>query len=396
MSREVVEVDRLSMSLDAIISQHRQDKEKQKKPTNTSSSLVVRNNTRRSDRQNAPYSLNRKGKILNYAADIIDGDYCVKFLLTNYLSGIFIGNGGGAIREMMDITHALIHISNLGENYPGTKERVVYIKGTLASVILAQSLVWEMIGQQKFADKEPTEQGGRRNLSWDPSGAKEKPGDYDDVEVENRISIPQAVAGAVIGRNGSGLRQLSEDCGISVTIDSKEDGEVTQERLISLAGSVAGCMKCTSLILKKLAGLREMYSYFHNGSTYPKYVRESSQKPTNANTPPDSSHATHRSTRLSSILDAGNENANDTFTIYLLTLSFVASLCNFSKERMVYLTHSVSPSRAQRRSVRTPPLNWPCPTSSWAQSWAHSPANSAKSFNYLVPRYRCRNGNEYF
>lgn len=304
MSREVVEVDRLSMSLDAIISHQ----EKQKKPAATSS-LVIRNNTaRRSERQDAPYRP-KKEKILNYSADIIEGDYCIKFLLTNYLSGIFIGNGGSAIREMMDITHALIHISNLGENYPGTRERVVYIKGTLASVTLAQSLVWEMIGQQAFADKEPTNLGGRRNLNWDPAVAKENPGEYDDVEVENRISIPQSVAGAVIGRSGNGLRELSNDCGISVTIDSKEDGEITHERLITLSGSVAGCMKCTSLILKKLANLREVYSYFYNGSTYPKYVRESNQKPV-ATSSSDDGHV-HRTNRLPNILAAGENGLFD-------------------------------------------------------------------------------------
>jgi hypothetical protein len=196
-------------------------------------------------------------------------------LLTNYLAGIFIGNGGSAIREMMDITHALVHISNLGDNYPGTKERIVFIKGNLGSVTLAQSLVWEMIGQQSNGEDGST---GRRGMNWEPSVAKNNPGEYDDVEVENRISIPQSVAGVIIGKGGAGLKQLSDECGITLNIDAKEDGEITQERLVTLSGSVAGCMKCTSLIVNKMSSVREKYSYVYHGTTYPKHIRQMTQK----------------------------------------------------------------------------------------------------------------------
>lgn len=46
-----------------------------------------------------------------------------------YSSGSLIGTGGRAIRDMMEITGADIHISGLENVYPGTADRVVYIKG---------------------------------------------------------------------------------------------------------------------------------------------------------------------------------------------------------------------------------------------------------------------------
>jgi len=301
MSREF---DPLEMSLDDIIS-HR-EKQRPSKPGQTSSLVIRNNSSRRSERQDAPY---HQKKIPNYMSDIKEGDISIKFLLTNYLSGIFIGNGGSAIRDMMDITHALVHISNLGDNYPGTKERIVFIKGTIASVTLAQSLIWEMIGQQKSADNGPTNAGARRNLTWEPSLAKENPGEYDDIEVENRITIPQAVAGAVIGRNGNGLRQLSEECGITLNIDSKDDGEVTQERLITLCGTVAGCMKCTSLILNKITNLKDSYAYVYHGTTYPKHVRQFAQKPGSTDNSDDGYFP--RNVRINSILSTGENGLFD-------------------------------------------------------------------------------------
>lgn len=51
--------------------------------------------------------------------------------------------------------------------------RVIYITGTESEVSLAQSLVWEMIGQQTY------DSDGALNLIWEPSKAKDNPGEYD-------------------------------------------------------------------------------------------------------------------------------------------------------------------------------------------------------------------------
>lgn len=53
------------------------------------------------------------------------------------------------------------------------RSRVIYITGTESEVSLAQSLVWEMIGQQTY------DSDGTLNLIWEPSKAKDNPGEYD-------------------------------------------------------------------------------------------------------------------------------------------------------------------------------------------------------------------------
>lgn len=257
-------VDPLNMSLDAIISQ-RDGQGSNNRRRNTPVSFAIRNNTQRRDqRQSNPYE-NRNNARRNPRVPTASTEYALKFLLNNQLAGTFIGNGGSSIRDMMDITEASIHISNNGDSYPGTKERVVYITGNAQSLNLAQSLIWEMIGQQTSANQE----GGRKSAIWDPASAKASPGEYDDMQVYGRITIPASAGGLIVGRGGATVRSIAEESGVDISIDTKEDGESTQERVITLSGTCAGCMKGTSLIVAKLCE-NDPYSFVCNGTTYPK------------------------------------------------------------------------------------------------------------------------------
>lgn len=187
----------------------------------------------------------------------------LKFLLTPLFAGVLIGTGGELIRELMKITGASVHVSNSTDYYPGTQLRTVYINGNEASVNLAQSLIWEMIGQQTNAVRE-----NNRSLSWHPAAAKASPGEYDDEEVEGWITIPASAGGLIVGKAGSNLRHLHERSGIQLTIDTKEDAEATNERVLTLKGTAAGCMNCTFLVLSQLAADSNDYHYTLNGTTY--------------------------------------------------------------------------------------------------------------------------------
>lgn len=262
------------MSLDQIIAQ----REKQKSPSNiavlnsrlpsSTSSLSIRGSKgSRISRQMAPYQ--QPVKSVQKPIDVNDSSTrrdpaAIKFLLSNYLSGIFIGNGGSSIREMEQLCDASIHISNVTDTYPGTKERVVYMSGSEPAVTLAQSLMWEMIGQQAYADM-----SNKGPLLWNPSHAKDSPGQYDDVVVQGRVTIPAASAGSIIGRGGNVIKGLASETGVEVTLDSKEDADFSQERVLTICGTVAQCMNFTSRILHRLVKNNEAH-YVVNGTTYPK------------------------------------------------------------------------------------------------------------------------------
>ncbi len=292
--------DPLSMSLDQLIS-HRETQStnhnNRKGGRSGPVSLAIKGSTssnRRATRAGsaaAPYDSNHRGNASRNATNNgtsgntfraeVKHESAFKFLLSNTYAGILIGNGGSSVREMMDITDAAVHVSNHADYYPGTKERVIYITGPLAAVNLAQSLVWEMIGQQTDAsDRE----GGIPTtvVTWEPSSAKNNPGQFDEVHVTGRISIPAAAGGLIVGRGGATIRSFSEESGVdSLTIDNKEDGEITQERVLTLSGSVAACMKCTSLILEKLQeGKNDLtHCYVCNGTGYAKVLRGTGNVP---------------------------------------------------------------------------------------------------------------------
>ncbi|MBX9771135.1 MAG: hypothetical protein K2X29_07175, partial [Candidatus Obscuribacterales bacterium] len=169
-----------------------------------------------------------------------------------------------SIREMEQICDAAIHISNATDCYPGTKERVVFMSGSEPAVTLAASLMWELLGQQAYADR-----SGNGPLLWNPSHAKDHPGQYDDVPVQGKITIPAASAGSLIGNHGRVIKGLAAETGVEVSIDSKEDAEYSHERVLTIAGTVAQCMNFTSMILRRLVSHNEAI-YEVPGTTYPK------------------------------------------------------------------------------------------------------------------------------
>lgn len=227
--------------------------------------MSVRGNSdRRRNRLTGPYEARTKEPKLNDDGEVkAKPEASLKFLLSNVQCGVLIGNGGSLRRELIEITGADVHVSNVSGHYPGTNLRCVYITGSGNNVNLAQALIWEMIGQQTHAVN-----SGERSLAWHPSVAKANPGEHDEVRVEGKITIPAPAAGLIVGKGGATIRSIAEESSTEVTIDNREDAEITNERVISMRGTAAGCMNCTYMILSKMAADEQEYYYLVNGTTY--------------------------------------------------------------------------------------------------------------------------------
>ena len=167
------------------------------------------------------------------------------------------------IQELITITRAKILVSSRDQYFPETESRTVYIVGDETAVLLAQSLLWEMIGHQTNENNSEKEQPA----GWKPSVARRNPGQFDDLEVEGEITIPAICAGAIIGAGGSTLRSIAEECDIEVVLNDKKAASTSQERIVSMVGSTAGCMKCTALILSALKK-EETNEYVIKGTVY--------------------------------------------------------------------------------------------------------------------------------
>jgi RNA-binding protein Nova len=185
----------------------------------------------------------------------------IKFLVSNAIAGSMIGTGGSAIKELIEITEARVTVSSINDVYPGTSERIILISGSQNSVDLAQNLLWDMFALNVSSN-------GKKNVTWSPRVASQSPGEYDEISVVGKITIPATAGGLLLGRAGSTLRSIAEESGSKVQMTSKEEAMFTQERILNISGNTGSCAKCVSLILAKLAEDIEAAQYTNRGVTY--------------------------------------------------------------------------------------------------------------------------------
>jgi len=187
----------------------------------------------------------------------------IKFLVANSLAGGLIGTGGKCIKDLIEVSGARINISGANDFYPGSSDRVVLISGSVNTVAIAQTLVWEMLALLAKSGK-----AAQKEVVWNPKEAFEALGTNDDVVVSAKITIPAAAGGQILGKNGATIRSITEESGAKISMSSKEEALFTQERIITLTGEAGRCVKATDLILSKLAEQEEIPLFVNRGTTY--------------------------------------------------------------------------------------------------------------------------------
>jgi RNA-binding protein Nova len=185
----------------------------------------------------------------------------IKFLLSNSLAGSLIGTKGAAIKELIEVTEAKVTVSTLSDVFPGTSERVILVAGPANSVELAQTLIWDMMALNAKAD-------GDKSVTWSPQAAIDNPGDYDNVMLSGKVTIPATAGGLILGRGGSNLKSIAEESGAHVQLTSKEEAIFTHERVMTINGKTSECAKCVTLLLSKLQEDPEAAQYVNRSVTY--------------------------------------------------------------------------------------------------------------------------------
>eukprot|EP01035_Chromulina_nebulosa_P019131 gene19131-24967_t len=224
----------------------------------------VRNISRSKDRLQNPYVTSTRERVERPTRMLTEDEMALKFLLPNHISGTFIGSGGHSIRELMEITGADVHISNMPDTYPGTTDRVIYISGSEDAVSQAQSFIWEMLA---FIALIPEDEKSKQ--LWSPKRLSESFGMYDQVQVEGKVTIPIDAAGLIIGRGGSVIKAIAEESGAKVSVNSKDETNITNERIVFISGTAVQCINATSLVLAKLSEDLELAKYPTPGTKYP-------------------------------------------------------------------------------------------------------------------------------
>eukprot|EP00803_Ostreobium_quekettii_P009448 evm.model.scf_5.4 EVM.evm.TU.scf_5.4 scf_5:37994-42378(-) len=170
----------------------------------------------------------------------------LKLLVSNAVAGSIIGKGGATISEFQQSSQARIQLSRAGEYFPGTKERIAVISGTLHAVLTAVHLVLGKIKEEAVEEEEGEEDDEER--------------DEEDEHLASqggltvKLCIPIRLCGAIIGKGGQTVRAFMDDCKADIRIQGHEQllPGVT-ERLVAVKGMTAQIMRAFGLILSKLS-----------------------------------------------------------------------------------------------------------------------------------------------
>lgn len=162
----------------------------------------------------------------------------LKLLVANAVAGSIIGKGGATISEFQQSSQARIQLSRAGEYFPGTKDRIAVISGTLHAVLTAVHLV---LGKMK-------EENG------DAEEEEEEEESAADGQLSVKLCIPIRLCGAIIGKGGQTVRAFMDDCKADIRIQGQETllPGVT-ERLVTVKGLTPQIMRAFGLILSKLS-----------------------------------------------------------------------------------------------------------------------------------------------
>lgn len=121
----------------------------------------------------------------------------------------------GDISAMQSVTGVTCHISDDGNFFPGTSDRVMSMSGSLVQICVAIQLIAEVFRICATAD---------RSIM----GAS----DYALIGI--KLIVPNSVVGMIMGKGGRDVRSLAIDNSVRIQISKRIPGVL--ERMVSVAG----------------------------------------------------------------------------------------------------------------------------------------------------------------
>jgi len=229
--------DRLLKPLSSLIEEREQSAGGGRRAPN---SMKAQSNRSTSSRH-APY----EGRGPTAGGRAPDGECALKFLLPNALGGVLIGEGGSKIKKLQEVTGTQLYFTGSEMCYPGTRDRLLFMTGSIQAVQLAQGLIWELLGLCALHASEGTK------CDWDPELALQNPS-QSAPPIECTLSLPASQVGRLLGKGGVHMKAMNTNCDVRSRMSEYSQASETQERLITVAGTVNGCVQFTSMVLNKL------------------------------------------------------------------------------------------------------------------------------------------------
>lgn len=202
----------------------------------------------------------------------------LKILVSNGIAGSIIGRAGSTISELQSLSGSRIKLSQAGECFPGTNERVCLIQGEVERMKAGIHLILQRFILANDSDDENDN---------DPDEGDEA----DGLDEEHRIStsfhlkvlIPSSACGMLIGRNGRHIKSIGTNSQTKIQLGQKEEisSITTGERIFSIQGGKENVLHCVNLLIEciekeieEVAGAEEnsVWRYVNMTTGYSKAV----------------------------------------------------------------------------------------------------------------------------
>jgi len=189
------------------------------------------------------------------------GEVAVILFIRKEAAGVVIGKGGASLKHIREKSGARIQLAR--EEVEG--QRPCNILGTLSQVLQAEQLIYELVRAVPVEQHNGTTTGGwpgpmqlapgmelgtgQQDFTMFAGASKRRGADTSDVAT--KVLLPAQSAGAVIGRQGSGLKQIRETCGVQVEmLQPVQAPEWPDDRVLILRGSLMGRRLAVEAVLR--------------------------------------------------------------------------------------------------------------------------------------------------
>mmetsp|Transcript_14637 Transcript_14637/g.40680 ORF Transcript_14637/g.40680 Transcript_14637/m.40680 type:complete len:682 (+) Transcript_14637:238-2283(+) len=199
----------------------------------------------------------------------------IKLMVSNNVAGSIIGRAGQTISDLQTQSSARIKLSQTGDYYPGTQDRVCLVQGQHGTVKHAVKLLLERFYMLQ-------EQQHTQHLAWQPRKGANTPSGFDFIV---RLLVPSSSCGMIIGKGGANIKHMEETSGVSsVRLSPKEVpdqtahpsaamGSGTQERVVTLTGpTLESCISCLYIVIDCMSANHEICRYTNMTTSYSRHV----------------------------------------------------------------------------------------------------------------------------
>jgi len=196
----------------------------------------------------------------------------VKLLVSNNMAGSIIGRSGQTVNELQTKSSAKIRLSQSGDYFPGTTDRVCLVHGSLVNVKKAVALVLSKLYELQLELLVDTQADQTHDTS---EAAKESSENPFKINFTSKILIPSAACGMLIGKEGATIQKLKENVGCSAVRLSQKlvdhNAPRTFERVLTVSSfELNACIHFAESILDGFVRHPEICRYLNGTTSYSK------------------------------------------------------------------------------------------------------------------------------